>query len=336
MLLKEQEDGTTRLSVRTKPGGVDATVLTGHLGWRRARAGRRCVDARCRSTEAVAAVPARSPSAWRPRSAGEPARPPRRPRRRADRRQAVRADLARRRGARPPAVVDAARRPRRDARPVRCRACCRCSSGRATRLVEYHLGAREALPGDDLLRRDVDDRRHRRRPDADRRSGPHPRGGRGGAGRVRRPAAAGAARLQRRPGRGPPRVPDGSRGRGRRSWRRATSSSTRRRCSSGTARIRRGRWRSSTSSARRGPTSGRWRATSARGSRAARTSARSCGRRRAGSGSRTRSPSTTLREHAADGPAGIERVLLPIDAGLEDLPHAVDHARTRSAGWARA
>jgi tRNA pseudouridine55 synthase len=29
-----------------------------------------------------------------------------------------------------------------------------------------------------------------------------------------------------------------------------------------------------------------------------------------------------LREHAADGPAGIARVLRPIDAGLEDLPHA--------------
>ncbi len=29
-----------------------------------------------------------------------------------------------------------------------------------------------------------------------------------------------------------------------------------------------------------------------------------------------------LREHAADGPAGIERVLRPIDAGLEYLPHA--------------
>jgi phosphoesterase RecJ-like protein len=32
MVLKEQEDGTTRLSVRTKPGGVDATVLTGAFG----------------------------------------------------------------------------------------------------------------------------------------------------------------------------------------------------------------------------------------------------------------------------------------------------------------
>lgn len=30
----------------------------------------------------------------------------------------------------------------------------------------------------------------------------------------------------------------------------------------------------------------------------------------------------SLRAHAADGPAGIARVLRPIDAGLEDLPHA--------------
>ncbi len=32
MLLKEGPDGTTRLSVRTKPGGVDATALTGAFG----------------------------------------------------------------------------------------------------------------------------------------------------------------------------------------------------------------------------------------------------------------------------------------------------------------
>lgn len=31
----------------------------------------------------------------------------------------------------------------------------------------------------------------------------------------------------------------------------------------------------------------------------------------------------TLREHAADGPDGIAKVLRPVDAGLEDLPHAV-------------
>ena len=30
----------------------------------------------------------------------------------------------------------------------------------------------------------------------------------------------------------------------------------------------------------------------------------------------------TLREHAADGPAGIVDVLRPVDAGLEDVPHA--------------
>ena len=30
-----------------------------------------------------------------------------------------------------------------------------------------------------------------------------------------------------------------------------------------------------------------------------------------------------LRAHAGDGPAGIEQILRPIDAGLEDLPHAV-------------
>ena len=30
----------------------------------------------------------------------------------------------------------------------------------------------------------------------------------------------------------------------------------------------------------------------------------------------------TLREHAAEGPAGIARVLRPVDAGLEDVPHA--------------
>ena len=30
----------------------------------------------------------------------------------------------------------------------------------------------------------------------------------------------------------------------------------------------------------------------------------------------------SLREQAGDGPDGIQRVMLPIDAGLEDLPHA--------------
>ena len=92
MLLKEQEDGMTRLSVRTKPGGVDATVLTGHLGWRGPRPGRGCVDPAAAGPRRWG-LPAGSPNAWLPRSDGEPARPPRRAGRRADRRQAVRADL---------------------------------------------------------------------------------------------------------------------------------------------------------------------------------------------------------------------------------------------------
>ncbi len=48
MLLKEQEDGTTRLSVRTRPGGVDATVLTGHVRRGRSRARGRAPPCRCR------------------------------------------------------------------------------------------------------------------------------------------------------------------------------------------------------------------------------------------------------------------------------------------------
>ena len=53
MLLKEGEDDGTRLSVRTKPGGVDATVLTGRVRRRRPRPGRRAPRCRCRCAEAV-------------------------------------------------------------------------------------------------------------------------------------------------------------------------------------------------------------------------------------------------------------------------------------------
>ena len=62
--------------------------------------------------------------------------------------------------------------------------------GRATRLVEYHLGGDEGLPRDDLLRRAVDDGRHRRPADAGRRAAGHPRGGRGRARRVHRRRSA--------------------------------------------------------------------------------------------------------------------------------------------------
>lgn len=41
----------------------------------------------------------------------------------------------------------------------------------------------------------------------------------------------------------------------------------------------------------------------------------------------------SLREHAADGPAGIARVMRPIDAGLEHLPHApITHDEVRRLG----
>ena len=68
MLFKEQDRRTTRLSVRTKPGGVDATVLTGTFGRRRPCARGRCHD-RAAPGEAAGARCSTSPSAWRPRSA---------------------------------------------------------------------------------------------------------------------------------------------------------------------------------------------------------------------------------------------------------------------------
>ena len=79
--------------------------------------------------------------------------------------------------------------------------------GRATRLVEYHLGVDEALPGDDLLRGAVDDGRHRRRADARRRPAGHPRRRDRGPGRLHRPDQPGPARLQRGPDRGTAGVP---------------------------------------------------------------------------------------------------------------------------------
>ena len=55
MLLKEQHDGTTRLSVRTKPGGVDATALTGTFGGGgHARAAGATIDAPLQEAVAIA------------------------------------------------------------------------------------------------------------------------------------------------------------------------------------------------------------------------------------------------------------------------------------------
>ena len=157
----------TRLSVRTKPGGVDATVLTGAFGGGGHARAAGATIARARSPRPAArSSPRRSGSSRRsPPLTRAPSPVDGDPRRE----QAARPDVARRRGARP-----AARRPRSASatagRSTRSRpACCRCSSAGRRRVVEYHLGDRKALPGDGLLRRVLDDRRPRRRADAGRR-----------------------------------------------------------------------------------------------------------------------------------------------------------------------
>ena len=120
MLLKEQDDGTTRLSVRTKPGGVDATVLTGTFGGGgHARAAGATIALPL--DEAAVAVVRRGRAPGRGRQPVSRRGRSRRARRRPDRRQAVGADVARRRRPRPAPVVDPPGRPRRDARPVRRR-----------------------------------------------------------------------------------------------------------------------------------------------------------------------------------------------------------------------
>ena len=152
MLLKEQDDGTTRLSVRTKPGGVDATVLTG----------RSVAGARARRRGHVPAAAGRGGRRPRPRGG----RAPRRrgaavsPRDRSGGLDGV-LIVAKPSGPTSHDVVGLVRRLSSTRRvghggtldpfaagvlPV--------FLGRATRLVEYHLGGVEALPRDDLLRRD--------------------------------------------------------------------------------------------------------------------------------------------------------------------------------------
>ena len=154
------------------------------------------------------------PSASRPRSAGEARRPERGTGRRPRRREALRPDLARRRRPRATAVADPPGGPRWHARPVRGR---RPAGVPRPRHPPRRVPPRrdEALPGDDLLRRHVDDGRHRRRADAGRRAAGDARGRRGRHGRADRPDPPGPAAVQRRPDRGPSRVPDGPRRRGR-------------------------------------------------------------------------------------------------------------------------
>ena len=168
MLLKEGEDDGTRLSVRTKPGGVDATVLTGTFGGGG--------HARAAGASAAAADRRgghRGPRRGRaPRGRGQPVK-------RGDRSGGLDGVLVVEKPSGPTShdVVGLVRRLSQTRRvghggtldpfaagvlPV--------FLGRATRLVEYHLRRDEALPGDDLLRGHLDDGRHRRRADAGRRA----------------------------------------------------------------------------------------------------------------------------------------------------------------------
>ena len=153
MLLKEQEDGTTRLSRAHEARGRGRDRAHGHVGRWWACPGRRRHDPAAARRGACRSW-ARWPSAWPRRSAGEPPRPPRRPRRGAGRRQALRTHLARRRGAGPPSLVHEARGPRRHARPVRGGRAAGVPGARdAPGRVPPH--GREALPRDGLLRRDA-------------------------------------------------------------------------------------------------------------------------------------------------------------------------------------
>ena len=158
----------TRVSVRTKPGGVDATELTGLVRRRRPRACRRARRSGIRSTRRSRRVLA---EAERLAAARSPV---------AQARAGTRLDgvLV---AAKPPgptshdvvALVrrlsgDASRRPRRHARPVRVgRPAALPRAGDTPRRVPPRR--REAIPRDGLLRGDLDDRRPRRRADAGRR-----------------------------------------------------------------------------------------------------------------------------------------------------------------------
>ena len=131
-------------------------------------------------------------------------------------------DLARRRRPRPPPRGDAARRARRHARPVRDRACCRVFLGRATRVVEYHLGDAKGYRATVCFGASstTDDLEGELTP-AD---GPAPDAGRPSRRRWPRflgDDRAAAARLQRDQGRRPPGLRDGPRRRDGRAGRAA-------------------------------------------------------------------------------------------------------------------
>ena len=129
ILFKEAGRRATRISVRTKPGGVDATVLTGRVRRRRARPRGRGDGRAAAVAEARPAGPRRGRAARRRRRRADAWRASARPGWTASSSSPSRSgptshDVV---GARPAAGRDEARRPRRDARPVRRAASCRCS-----------------------------------------------------------------------------------------------------------------------------------------------------------------------------------------------------------------
>ena len=145
ILFKEAEAGkATRVSVRTKPGGVDATVLTGRFGGGgHARAAGASIaspveDARPPVLAEADAARRRAPAlTWRARrwapgstaSSSSPSRPAR-----------PRTTSSPSSGGWPPrSASGTAGRSTRSRR-----ACCRSSSATRTRVVEYHLGDRKA------------------------------------------------------------------------------------------------------------------------------------------------------------------------------------------------
>ena len=194
--------------------------------------------------------------------------------------------------------------------------------GRATRLVEYHLGATKRYRATICFGDIVDDGRHRRRADAGRRAAPDARGRRGRHRRADRPDPPGPAAVQRGPDRGPSRVPAGPCRRGR------GAGAARRRDprvhahSSGTTATRTAPSRSLDVACSAGhvhPGPGPRPRRVARQRRVPRRAVRT-----ASGGFRLEDAVgfEALRERPPAARTGSRALLRPIDAGLEDLPHA--------------
>ena len=215
-MLKEKEDAT-RLSVRTRPGGVDATVLCAIWGGGgHARAAGASLALPLADAVAVVIPEAiRSPGRWpgerasrRRDRAGDAARPP--PRARIDAGLDGILVVDKPVGPTSHDVVALVRRLAGTKRIGHGGTLDPFASGvlplylgPRTRVVEFHLGARKAYRATVCFGAVVDHRRPGGRADADRCAGPVARGGGGRAGGLPRdapPAAAGRSRRARSAG----------------------------------------------------------------------------------------------------------------------------------------